>query len=217
MASKGIYRPIRAFLGDRRGISTIEFALVAMLFFMFILGIIDFSRAMWEWNMAAKATYAGVRLAVVTDMVAEDWQTYSGLGDSVCDDGVTKTATCGAGGEIATPPASLANPTTCIDTGCDGSSDPSRFDAAAFNRILAEVQSVFNRVEAQNLEIQYRHFGGFAGNPVGPDVSALVTVRLRNMDFLFISLGFIGLDTMDMPGFAATLTGEDHCDVGPCP
>jgi Flp pilus assembly protein TadG len=211
LASKRIYRPIRAFLGDRRGISTIEFTLVAMLFFMFILGITDFSRAMWEWNMASKATHAGVRLAVVTDMVAENWQMYSGLGDSVCG------GICGAGGKITTAPASLTNPTICTNTGCNGNGAAAFYDPVAFNTILAEVQSVFGRVQPQNLEIQYRFFGGFSGNPVGPDVDALVTVRLTNMDFLFLSLGFIGLDTMSMPDFAATLTGEDHCELGPCP
>jgi hypothetical protein len=216
LASKGICRPIRAFLGDRRGISTIEFTLVAMIFFMFILGIIDFSRAMWEWNMAAKATHAGVRLAVVTDMVAEDWQTYSGIADGY-----------GPGAPITAAPGGLTDETTCTNTGCEGSVDPSKFDLVAFNTILAEVQSVFSRVQPQNLEIKYRFmrvaspegpvvYAGFPGNPVGPDVDALVTVRLVNMDFLFISLGFIGLDTMSMPDFAATLTGEDHCDLGPC-
>ncbi len=52
------------------GISSVEFAMVCAVFFLFVLSIIDFSRALWEWNGAAKATHMGVRYAVVSDPVS---------------------------------------------------------------------------------------------------------------------------------------------------
>ena len=54
---------------DRSGAGAAEFALVLPLFLMFLLGIIDAGRYMWEHNRAEKATQMGTRYAVVTDMV----------------------------------------------------------------------------------------------------------------------------------------------------
>lgn len=49
------------------GATIIEFALVVVLLFMFLLGIIDFSRLLYTWNAAAEATRLGARYAVVCD------------------------------------------------------------------------------------------------------------------------------------------------------
>ncbi|MEE9249821.1 MAG: TadE/TadG family type IV pilus assembly protein, partial [Alphaproteobacteria bacterium] len=63
MASRGQGMFLRRLARDERGISSVEFVIVATAFFMLIFGLIDFSRAMWEWNAAAKATHWGVRYA----------------------------------------------------------------------------------------------------------------------------------------------------------
>ena len=68
----------RHLLYREEGISSVEFAIVCSVFFLFVLGIIDFSRALWEWNSAAKATHMGVRFAVVNDPVT-DRTNYDGL------------------------------------------------------------------------------------------------------------------------------------------
>jgi len=49
------------------GATTVEFALVLMLFLTFMLGILDFARMLWTWNAAAEATRWGARAAVVCD------------------------------------------------------------------------------------------------------------------------------------------------------
>jgi Flp pilus assembly protein TadG len=49
------------------GATTIEFALVLILFLMFLLGIVDFSRMLFMWSAANEATRAGARYAVVCD------------------------------------------------------------------------------------------------------------------------------------------------------
>jgi Flp pilus assembly protein TadG len=50
-----------------RGATTVEFALVLILFLTFLLGIVDFSRMLFTWNAAGEATRAGARYAVVCD------------------------------------------------------------------------------------------------------------------------------------------------------
>jgi Flp pilus assembly protein TadG len=49
------------------GATTIEFALVLLIFLTFLLGIVDFSRMLFTWNAATEATRAGARYAVVCD------------------------------------------------------------------------------------------------------------------------------------------------------
>lgn len=49
------------------GATTVEFALVLIVFLMFLLGITDFSRMLFTWNAANEATRLGARYAVVCD------------------------------------------------------------------------------------------------------------------------------------------------------
>jgi len=51
-----------------RGATAVEFALVATVFFMLILGIADFGRWMFTLNAANEATRYGARVAVVCDV-----------------------------------------------------------------------------------------------------------------------------------------------------
>jgi hypothetical protein len=48
-----------------RGVATVEFALVAIVFFTLLLGIVEFGRWMFTLNAASEATRLGARLAVV--------------------------------------------------------------------------------------------------------------------------------------------------------
>ncbi|MCC6071734.1 TadE family protein [Massilia sp. GCM10020059] len=50
---------------DQAGATTVELALVLVVFFMFLLGVTDFSRMLFTWNAATEATRLGARLAVV--------------------------------------------------------------------------------------------------------------------------------------------------------
>jgi Flp pilus assembly protein TadG len=47
------------------GATSVELALVLVLFFMFLLGVTDFSRMLFTWNAATEATRLGARYAVV--------------------------------------------------------------------------------------------------------------------------------------------------------
>jgi len=52
----------------QRGAAVVEFALVAMIFFLLLLAIFEFGRLMFTWNSAVEATRRGARLAVVCDL-----------------------------------------------------------------------------------------------------------------------------------------------------
>ena len=52
----------------QHGATAVEFALVAMILFLLLLGIMEFGRLMFTWNSAVEATRRGARLATVCDM-----------------------------------------------------------------------------------------------------------------------------------------------------
>ncbi len=193
-------RPIR----DQRGISSIEFSLVVLVFFMMIFGLFDFSRAMWEWNAAAKATHWGVRYAVVNDMVAIKLANFSGILEGVA---------AGTSVSVGTVTTKFGTDTfTCTSTtGCNSQMDTTTdFDDIAFGLIVARMQLIYGKIQPENVIVEYRHIGfGFSGDPTSPDLHPLVTVRLTGMQFDFITPGLAGLFPINMPAFTATMTGED--------
>lgn len=181
---------------DARGSTTVEFALVAVLFFTLVLGIVDFARAMGAWNAAAKATQAGVRFTAATNPIALDFKEFSGL---LLGLRTGSRIPLGTPGTVAI---------ACDDGGCGG--DPGRMDALAFAALVARMRRIDGRITAANVVVEYRHIGhGFVGNPLGPDVTPAVTVRLRALAFQFVTPGLAGFVSLPMPDFAATLTGED--------
>ena len=48
-----------------RGQALVEFALVSIVFFIFLFGMIDAGRAVWNYNTLAQATREGTRYAIV--------------------------------------------------------------------------------------------------------------------------------------------------------
>jgi Flp pilus assembly pilin Flp len=51
----------------QRGAAAVEFALVAIVFFMLLIGIVEAGRVLFTWNAAVEATRYGARVAVVCD------------------------------------------------------------------------------------------------------------------------------------------------------
>jgi Flp pilus assembly pilin Flp len=51
----------------QQGAAIVEFALIAMLFFILLVGIVEMGRVLFTWNSAVEATRRGARMAVVTD------------------------------------------------------------------------------------------------------------------------------------------------------
>jgi hypothetical protein len=55
---------------SQRGAATVEFALLAIVFFMILLGTMEFGRIMYIWNTAQEVTRRAAREAVVRDFSA---------------------------------------------------------------------------------------------------------------------------------------------------
>lgn len=55
---------------SQRGVAAVEFALIAVMLFTLLIGIMELSRVLYYWNTATEATRLGARLAVVCDQNA---------------------------------------------------------------------------------------------------------------------------------------------------
>lgn len=192
---------IRLLLRDRNAASAAEFALVLPLFLLFLLGIIDAGRYMWEFNRAEKATQMGTRYAVVTETVLGDgFENYS----FALNDGIL------AGDPVPTAnfTSATCDTSTCTCTG-GGVCGAIGYDAVAFDAIVARMAAFYGPITDQNVTVEYRNVGlGYAGDPNGPDVAPLVTVQLRGLVFQPITTMLFG-GAISMPSFAAGLTLED--------
>jgi Flp pilus assembly protein TadG len=194
---------LRSFLSDTRAASAAEFALVLPLLILLLFGVIDAGRFMWEYNRAEKATQAGARMAVVTNVVAQGIASTKFAGQTF--GGVTLTQ----GDRV---PASALPTVSCNNSSCSCGSCitgiPGTYDSAAFSAVVQRMQYMMPAIQASNVIIEYRGSGlGFAGDPNGADVSPLVTVKLTNVQFR--PLAFLMFTTIPMPDFATTLTAED--------
>ena len=67
-------RPLRILSTARsqRGVAAVEFALIAVVFFMILLGIMEFGRIMYVWNTTQEVTRRAAREAVVRDFSAAE-------------------------------------------------------------------------------------------------------------------------------------------------
>jgi Flp pilus assembly protein TadG len=191
---------------DQRAASAAEFGLVVPLLTLLLFSVIDAGRFMWEYNRAEKATQAGARMAVVTNVVAGGLVTPSYVGQTY--GGVTLTQ----GDRI---PASALGTVTCTSTACSCTGTcptgvPGTRDSAAFDLIRQRMQYMMPSIRPTNVVVEYRGSGlGFAGDPetTRPQISPLVTVKLTGMTFR--PLAFLTFAAFTMPNFATTLTAED--------
>jgi Flp pilus assembly pilin Flp len=199
---------------NEQGATMVELSIVFGLLMLLSFGVVEFGFLWWQWNSAEKATQMGVRKAVITSPVA------TGLSTADCGNanvtpgtlcsvaGATSfgTITCtGSGTSWASPSGSC--------TGC-AAGVSCTFSTDAFTRIGTIMQEMFPFIQPQNVQVTYAFVGlGFAGRP-GPVPT--VTVQLTGMNYNFFALqGFLGFAPIPMPGFEATLTGEDLDSFAP--
>ena len=181
---------------DDSGASAAEFGLVLPLLLLLLFGIIDAGRYMWDVNRAEKAAQMGVRTAVVTEFISS----------AIDADYVGQCATPLQAGDPI--PANCFTEITCSRSGGTVTCTSGTASTQAFDRILTRIQAFMPEVQPSNLQIIYSPSGlGYAGDPTGPDVAPIVTVRLSGMPFkpaMFLTLANIGL-----PEVRTSLTLED--------
>jgi hypothetical protein len=195
-------KQLRAFFADEDGGPAAEFALVLPLALLFLFGIIDVGRYMWDVNQAEKATQTGARWAAVTGVLASDLADYS----FAVDGGILQ-------GELIDGAAFPG--INCTEGGCEcaagGDCDTyaDAMDADAFDRLVQRMAQIKPDISGDNVQVNYAWSGlGFAGDPNGPDVAPLVTIRLVDMQFQPLLLQLFGGE-VDLPDYSYSLTMED--------
>ena len=196
---------------DCRGASAAEFAIVLPLLLILIFGVIDGGRFLWEVNRAEKATQVGVRMAVVTNVLApglisEDYvgKTINGVviksGDLIPAAALGKLV-CNSGG------------CTCIVQPCP---NPGTMDPPTFQRLVDRMRTIDPTLTNANVVVTYSGSGlGTAGEggSAAMDISPLITVSLDGgtdqTRLKFTPITSLMLGTINMPSFSSTLTAED--------
>jgi len=192
-------------LSHRGGASAAEFGIVLPLFILFILGIVDVGRWMWTYNHLEKATQMGARMAVVTNAASGTEAAATGI----------YTSYIGVGGLTqgdVIPPGALGK-ITCTNTSCTCQTTPcpslGAYSTADFTRVAGQMKNFYKEIEPSKVTIEYSSSGlGYAGNPNGPDVAPVVTVRLSGMTFTPLACELVGC-SFNMPAFVSSLTFED--------
>ena len=185
----------RQLLHHRGGASAAEFALVLPVLIILLMGIIDAGRWIWTYNRAEKATQMGARMAVVTNHVSSNiGATYVGA----CSPPLTQ-------GDLI--PSSCFSTITCTNSGCSAGTT----DSAAFTTVVNRMRVFLPDIQPANVSIEYSSAGlGYAGNPTGPDLVPLVTVKLGTPTALqFRPVTSLMFATLNMPTFTTSLTSED--------
>ncbi len=196
-------------LRNQSGASAAEFGLVLPLLIVLLLGIIDAGRFIWEYNRAEKATQAGARVAIVTQIIPQGVADFKYVGQTVGGvaylQGDPLAASALGQIECKQPSGTL----TCTCNSANGYC-PSlgTYNTAGFNAIVGRMQAMYPRVAANRVIVEYRGSGvGYAGDPGGMDISPLVTVKLTGMTFNPLFL--FGLVSFNLPEFDTSLTAED--------
>lgn len=169
---------------NRRGVTAIEFALVAPVLIGLTLGLIDFALTMLEFNRASEATRRATRVVQIEERLADISDIESG--DIVCT-------------------ASSAGVVSCTSNSEEDTAD------TEFATILAEMQDVYPSIAAENVRITYSNSGvGDTGKPGG--VLPLVTIEIINLTHNFTLIdGLPGVpDSITMPPFSTTVLARGN-------
>lgn len=173
------------FCRDERGTAILEFTIVAWFFFVAIMGIIEFSLYFWQFSAISKGVQTALRYAVVSDPVTGDWATLQPNASAV----ITCRST-GAGAASCTPHVNAAN-------------------ATAMDCIVDKVRAYASFVEPENVVVEYQ------ANALGiPGYQApTISIRLENLQFMTIFLGFMGGRLL--PDLNYAMTAEDSNSLPP--
>jgi len=157
----------------------VEFGIAFPVLVLLSFGLMEFSLVVFDYQRAAEATRAGVRLTIINSPIA-------------------KTATILDGAVVT---CTSANATVT----CTGGSPDDHADAA-FQALLDEMQGIYPTLEETNLIVTYEgtevgeedEFGG---------LFPLVTLQLSGVKHDMIVGHLIGIDSIEFPAFTTTVLG----------
>lgn len=189
-------RPIRGFRDNESGAVLIEYTLVFTMLMVLTFGLIEFGVALHQYNAAETATGVGARYIATRGPVVT----------GISDCGVTTSATAG------TSCAAVSGSATWTIT-CNAGSPSGACQSTVLNALVARMQQFAPEIQAQNVQVVLRGSGlGYVGR--GAPVP-MVTVRLTGMTYNFIAIDdLMGFGAITMPGFDASLVGEDFNGAG---
>lgn len=184
----------------------VEFSIVLSLLLVLTGGIVEFAWAYFQWNSATKALQQGLRLASVSNPVASDLSSLTGLEQ---------------GAVPGDPMYSFERVCRGDTQSCtNGTYDPSAMNTLVYGRGqnncggvgadgVAGMCDIYWRIRPENVIISYKHTGlGFAGRPGGPVPT--ITIELTGLSYSFLFLdGLLGLMPINLPPMKSTVTGED--------
>ncbi|WP_114226882.1 MULTISPECIES: TadE/TadG family type IV pilus assembly protein [Sphingomonas] len=166
----------RALYRDENGSGAAEFALVLTPLLIVLFGMIDTGRYLWTVNEAEKATQVGARVAAVTTPLVQEISSTNYIGTTVGSTVLTQ------GDRIPAAALGLIRCTsaacTCVTAPCPATLT---YDTTSVftNSLLPRMQATLPGLTAANIVVEYRGSGnGFAGDPNGPQISPMVTVKL---------------------------------------
>ena len=212
---------IRNLLRDEGGSNTVSLAIVIPALILLTFGIVDFGRAVFDWNAVQKATQIGAREAVIRDPVARPIKDYfacnppSNTGDVglLCaDSGGGIRSQCNFGTVVCTSSGCTRNGAAVSST---------KVDQATFNAIVAAMRVALPGLEPENVTLTYRSSKlGFIGKPDGPVPEVTAEVSGVPFDFLGLDIDLPGLKrfgslksvyggSWTVPTLSTTFTAED--------
>lgn len=201
---------VRAFLAAEGASSAAEFGLVLTPLLALLCGAVDGGRYLWECNQAEKATQVGARVAVVTDLIP------GGLGATTFVGKTIGTVTLTQGDVV---PADAIGTVSCskpdgtlacsCDT-CDKGLTLTPLVSTGWDKIVERMRLLAPDIQESDIRVEYSGSGlGFAGDPNGPDISPLVTVKIEGVRFKPLSTMAFSTMSIPLPKFQTTLTAED--------
>jgi hypothetical protein len=220
---------LRRFAADQCGASLVQTLIVLNILVLIVAAFVEFGVAMNQWNLAAKATQVGVRLASVSNPVDSSLSAWTGLGPDSSTapfpgDPVAESF------NILCRGTTISSGTCALESGTYSGGTPT-YNAAAMGRLIygsdfnpsdpadqncdasgtrIGMCDVLPKIRPDNVEVRYQFTGlGYAARPGGPIPT--ITVSLTSLTFDFLLLGsLLGLDDqLDLPAFATTIVGED--------
>lgn len=182
---------LRRLRRDGDGGVLVEAALVFPMLLVLTFGLVEFGRVFWRYHSAEKATAVAARFLATRGPIADLDECFVPPPTGT-PAGTSCAAVAGAG---------AWGPETCGEgLACDDS---------LIAAMVGEMQVLAPFIEPDNVEVALSGTEmGFVGR--GRAIP-LITVRTADLEYEFIALDdLLGLGTITMPGFDATLVAEDQ-------